>query len=62
MKEDLIGRLSKLTLEKKYLNRELNKNWYDESKRKDMFDKLMVVEEELNKVRFKIELGRKIKK
>ena len=62
MKENLIGRLSELTLEKRYLNRELNKSWYDEVKRKEMFDKLMVVEEELNKVRFKIELGRKIKK
>ena len=62
MKEDLIGRLSELTLEKRYLNRELNKSWYDEAKRREMFDKLMVVEEELNKVRFKIELGRKIKK
>lgn len=62
MKEDLIGRLSELNLEKRYLNRELNKSWYDESKRKDMFDKLMVVEEEINKIRFKIELGRKMKK
>lgn len=61
MNNDLIEKLSLLTLEKKYLKRELDTNWYDREKRIKTFDKIKNVNKEIEYVKFKLQLERKIK-
>lgn len=61
MNNDLIEKLSLLTLEKKYLKRELDTNWYDREKRIKIFDKIKNVNKEIEYVKFKLQLERKIK-
>lgn len=61
MNNDLIDKLSLLTLEKKYLKRELDTNWYDREKRKKTFDKIKIVDKEIKYIKFKLQLERKIK-
>lgn len=61
MNNDLIDKLSLLTLEKKYLKRELDTNWYDREKRIKTFDKIKNVNKEIEYVKFKLQLERKIK-
>lgn len=61
MNNDLIEKLSLLTLEKKYLKRELDTNWYDREKRIKAFNKIKNVNKEIEYVKFKLELERKMK-
>ena len=61
MNNNLIEKLSLLTLEKKYLKRELDNIWYDKEKKKKTFDKIKIVDKEIEYVKFKLELERKIK-
>lgn len=61
MNNDLIGKLSLLTLEKKYLKRKLDNIWYDKKKKKIIFDKLKNTNKEIECVKFKLELERKMK-
>lgn len=62
MSNRLIEDLSNLTLEKKYLKKELDLIWYDKSKRKIIFDKIKKVSKEIDYVKFKLELERKMRK
>lgn len=61
MNNDLIEKLSLLTLEKKYLKRELDNIWYDKEKKKRIFDKLKNTNKEIEYVKFKLELERKMR-
>lgn len=61
MNNDLIDKLSLLTLEKKYLKRELDTNWYDREKRIKTFNKIKIVDKEIKYIKFKLQLERKIK-
>lgn len=61
MNNDLIEKLSLLTLEKKYLKRELDTNWYDREKRIKTFNKIKSIDKEIEFVKFKIQLERKLK-
>ena len=61
MNNDLIEKLSLLTLEKKYLKRELDTIWYDREKRIKTFNKIKSVNKEIEYVKFKIQLERKSK-
>ena len=61
MNNDLIDKLSLLTLEKKYLKRELDTNWYDREKRIKTFNKIKNIDKEIEFVKFKIQLERKSK-
>jgi len=62
MSNKLIGELSLLKLEKKYLKRELNNNWYNKIETQRLFNKIMEVNKKIEYVKFKLELERKIKK
>ena len=59
MNNDLIEKLSLLTLEKKYLKRELDTNWYDREKRIKTFDKIKNIDKEIEFVKFKLQIERK---
>lgn len=61
MNNKLIEKLSLLTLERKYLKRELDNNWYDKEKRKKTFNKIKDVNKKIQNVKFKLELERKMK-
>ena len=61
MSKALIGKLSLLDLEKKYLKRQLDKNFKNIEIRKRIFKRLSEVEKEIKNVKFKLELERKIK-
>ena len=61
MNNELIEKLSLLTLEKKYLKRELDNNWYDRIKRQNIFNRIKSVNKEIEYVKFKLELERKMK-
>jgi len=62
MSNKLIEDLSNLTLEKKYLKKELDLIWYDKNKRKIIFDKIKKVSKKIDYVKFKLELERKMRK
>ena len=62
MSNNLIGELSLLKLEKKYLKRELDNNWYNKIETQRLFNKIMEVNKKIEYVKFKLELERKIKK
>lgn len=61
MNNELITKLSKLTLQYKYLKKELDLVWYNKAKRKQIFDKMKSVNKEIEYVKFKLRLERKIK-
>ena len=61
MNNELIEKLSLLTLEKKYLKRELDNNWYDRVKRQNIFNRIKSVNKEIEYVKFKLELERKMR-
>ena len=61
MNNELITKLSKLTLQYKYLKKELDLVWYNKVKRKQIFDKMKSVNKEIEYVKFKLRLERKIK-
>lgn len=61
MNNELIEKLSLLTLEKKYLKRELDNIWYDKDKKQKIFNKIKNVNKEIDYVKFKLELERKMR-
>ena len=61
MNNELIEKLSLLTLEKKFLKRELDNIWYDREKKTKIFNKLKYVNKEIEYVKFKLELERKMR-
>lgn len=61
MNNKLIDDLSTLTLEKKYLKRELDNNWYDRQKKQKLFDKINDVNEKIECVKFKLKLEKEIR-
>ena len=61
MNNELIEKLSLLTLEKKYLKRELDNNWYDREKKQKIFNRIKSVNKEIDYVKFKLELERKMR-
>lgn len=61
MNNELIEKLSLLELEKKYLKRELDNNWYDRDVRKKTFEKIKSVNKEIEYVKFKLQLERKMR-
>lgn len=61
MNNELIEKLSLLTLEKKYLKRELDNNWYDRKRKQKLFDRIKSVNKEIEYVKFKLELERKMR-
>ena len=61
MNNELIEKLSLLTLEKKYLKRGLDNNWYDRERKQKLFDKIKDVNKEIEYVKFKLELERKMR-
>lgn len=61
MSKALIGKLSLLDLEKKYLKRQLDKNFKNIEIRKRIFKRLSEVEKEIKNGKFKLELERKMK-
>lgn len=61
MSKALIGKLSLLDLEKKYLKRQLDKKFKNIEIRKRIFKRLSEVEKEMKNVKFKLELERKMK-
>ena len=62
MSNKLIEKLSLLTLERNYLKRAIENSWYDKEKRKKAFEKLNAVNKEIDNVKFKLELERKMGK
>ena len=62
MNNNLIGKLSLLELEKKYLKRELDNKWYDRKEKQKLFNRIKDVNKEIEYVKFKLELERKMKK
>ena len=62
MNKDLIEKLSLLKLEKKYLKRELDNKWHDREEKQKLFDRIKDVNKEIEYVKFKLELERKMKK
>lgn len=61
MNNKLIKRLSLLKLEKKYLKKELDNIWYDREKKKKIFKKMNEINKEIDYVKFKLELERKMR-
>lgn len=61
MNNELINQLSKLTLEEKALKRNIDRNYYNAKVRKRLFFRLKEVDNEINRVKFKIRLEREKK-
>ncbi len=61
MNNELINQLSKLTLEEKALKRNIDRNYYNVKVRKRLFFRLKEVDNEINRVKFKIRLEREKK-
>lgn len=61
MNNKLIEKLSLLKLEKNYLKRELDSVWYDRNERKRIFEKIKDVNKEIEYVKFKLQLERKMR-
>ncbi len=61
MSKALIGKLSLLDFEKKYLKRQLDKNFKNIEIRNRIFKRLSEIEKEIKNVKFKLELERKMK-
>lgn len=61
MNNELIEKLSLLNLEKNYLKRELDSVWYDSNERKRIFEKIKDVNKEIEYVKFKLQLERKMR-
>lgn len=61
MSNKLIEDLSLLTLQKKYLKRELDNVWYDKAKKQKTFNKIKEIDKKIEYVKFKLELERKMK-
>ena len=61
MNNELINQLSKLTEEEKALKRNIDRNYYNVKVRKRLFFRLKEVDNEINRVKFKIRLEREKK-
>lgn len=62
MNNELINQLSKLTLEEKSLKRHIDRNYYNLEVRTKLFARLKIVENEINRVKFKLRLAKGVKK
>ena len=62
MNNELINQLSKLTLEEKALKRHIDRNYYNLKVRTKLFVRLKEVQNEINKVKFKLRLAKGEKK
>lgn len=62
MNNELINQLSKLTLEEKSLKRHIDRNYYNLEVRTKLFTRLKIVENEINRVKFKLRLAKGVKK
>lgn len=60
MHNELIEQLSILKMQKKFFLRQLNRDFFYEDNRNVIFKKLSDVEDEIKKVKFKINLERKL--
>ena len=60
MVNKLIDDLSKLNAEEKALKRSLDISYYDSNKRTEMFNKLEECKKNIEKVKFKIRMERKL--
>lgn len=61
MNDKLITQLSNLILEKNFLKRKLDINYFNKQKRQEIFAEIQETEEKIKKIKFKIELERRIK-
>lgn len=61
MSNKLIEELSNLTLKQKYLKKELDIIWYNKEKREKTFAKIKETKKEIEYVKFKLELERKMR-
>lgn len=61
MNKELINQLSKLLLEESSLKRHIDRNYYNVEVRGKLFMRLKVVQNEIQKVKFKIKLEREKK-
>jgi len=60
MNNELIGELSLLTLEEKSLKRNLDRNYYNESLRTELFTRLKEVQRKIRVIKFKLRLNKEI--
>ncbi len=60
MHNELIEQLSILNIQRKFFIRQLNKDFFYEDSRNVIFKKLSDVEDEIKKIKFKINLERKL--
>jgi hypothetical protein len=61
MNNELINQLSKLSLEKSALKRNIDRNYYNYSARNRLFFRLKEVDNEIKRVKFKIRLEKEKK-
>lgn len=61
MSDKLIDKLTSLNLEKKYLKRQLDILFYDPQKKKIIFNKIRKIDKEIEYIKFKLNLERKLK-
>ena len=58
MNDTLIDKLSKLTLERNSLKRNIDRNYYNKKVRVRLFDRLFKVDNEIKKVKFMLRIRR----
>lgn len=61
MSNKLINDLSSLKLNEKYIKRALDIKYYDSKKRTELFNELKQCKKEIERIKFKINLERRIK-
>lgn len=61
MKDDLLGKLTILSLEEKTIRRNLDSKCFNRWQRKKLFQKLEEVQKEIKKVKFKLRMERELK-
>ena len=61
MSNELISKLSKLNLEKNSLKRNIEINYKNTKIKAELFDRLKVVNKEIEKVKFKLRLEKEMK-
>lgn len=59
MNDRLIEKLSKLTLERSSLKRNIDRNYYNKKVRARLFDRLNVVDNEIKRIKFMLRFRRK---
>lgn len=61
MNNELINQLSKLKLEEKALKRHIDRNYYNAEVRRKLFVRLKEVQNEIDRVKFKIRIAKEKK-